>query len=459
MKNNTKKRRSLWIDSAFIIAILSMTAITLFLIVNVMNKDKGSNTTTTVAQEIITAPAQEVSTESITSSYPGIKIATETPKASKHPFIIRYPQTEYDGFNERVLEYVANLKIAYAAIQQQEGRVTKLDVSFETLQHLSGNYSFVMKAITYFADKDSQTEVQTFHINPETGKELAIEDIVGNDIEKLKRMASVVRDEIHTSPVFKDDVIKDSVWQPTEPMWVNYRNFALTDDSLILYFGTGEFTKRQAGPAAVEIPLHKLNPLLASRFQVATDQSTKQKNIALTFDDGPDPDYTVRILDILEKHKAKATFFMVGKRVHTYPEIAKKVAKAGHEIGNHTWNHPSLTKVDDTTLYNEVRSTSDIIEGVTGQLATVFRPPYGDVDDRVRESTKLPVVLWSVDTLDWEHHDPEILLAHIEKDVRPGSVILMHDIHESTADGLEAVLKYLQSQNYKFVTVSELDSY
>lgn len=459
MKNKKIKRRSLWIDGAFIIAILTMTAITLFLIVNVMSKDKDTGTTKTVAQEVIEAPKQEVLVESSTSSYPGIKIVTETPKKSKHPFIIRYPQTEYDGFNEGMLDYVKEMKIAYATIQQQEGRVTKLDVSFETLQHLSGNYSFVMQAVTYFADRDSQTEVQTFHINPETGKELTIEDIVGHDLENLKRMASVVRDEIHSSSVLKDDVIEDSVWQPTEPMWVNYRNFALTDDSLILYFGTGEFTKRQAGPAMVEIPLQKLNPFLASRFQIATNQSSKQKTIALTFDDGPDPDYTVRILDILDKYKAKATFFMVGKRVHTYPEIAKKVAKAGHELGNHTWNHPSLTKVDDTTLYNEVRSTSDIIEGVTGQLATVFRPPYGAVDDKVRESTKLPVVLWSVDTLDWEHHDPELLLAHIEKDVRPGSIILMHDIHETTADGLDAVLEYLQSQNYKFVTVSELDSY
>lgn len=457
MKNRKTKRRSIWIDSAFITAILTMTAIALFLIVNVMN-GKTEPTEATV-EKIIPAPVQEVSVESTTSPYPGIKIVTETPKKSKRPFVIQYPETEYEVFNERVLDYVDELKTAYAAIQPKQGRVTKLDVSFETLQHLSGNYSFVMQAVTYFADRDSQTEIQTFHINPETGNELTIKDIVGNDLEKLKRMASVVRDEIHTNPHLKDDVIEDSVWQPTEPMWINYRNFALTDDSLLVYFGTGEFTKKQAGPATVEIPLNKLNPFLASRFQVAEEQKNTQKKIALTFDDGPDPEHTMRILDILDTYKAKATFFMVGKRVHAYPDIAKEVAKAGHELGNHTWNHPSLTKVDDTTLYNEVKSTSDIIEGVTGQVATVFRPPYGAVDDRVRESTKLPVVLWSVDTLDWEHHDPGILIEHIEKDVRSGSVILMHDIHESTADGLEAVLTYLQSQNYKFVTVSELESY
>lgn len=458
MNETNKRRRSTWIDSALIITIITLISITLLLIVNVM-KTKDTSSTKHVTHEIIPAPKQEVSVESIISPYPGIKMFTEIPKDSKYPFIIRYPQTEYDGFNQQVLNYIDELKTRYAEEQQKKNKVSKLDVSFETLQHLSGNYSFVMRAVTYFADQDNQMEIQTFHINPETGEELKIEDIVDHNLEKLKRMARVVRDEIHNSPLLKGDVIKESVWQPTEPMWVNYRNFALTDDSLILYFGTGEFTKRQAGPATVEIPLRKLNPFLAKEFQVATDDTKKEKTIALTFDDGPDPTYTVRILETLEKYDAKATFFMLGNRVHSYPSIAKKVADAGHEIGNHSWNHPSLTGITDVALQSEVKGTSDIIEAITGQPATVFRPPYGAVDDRVRESTKLPVVLWNVDTLDWEHHDPELLLEHIAEDARAGSIILMHDIHKSTADGLDAVLENLQSQGYKFVTVSEMDDY
>lgn len=458
MKDSNKRRRSVWIDSALIITIITLVSITLLLIVNVM-KTKDTSSTKQVTHEVIPAPKQEVSVESSTSPYPGIKILSEKASESQYPFVIRYPQTEYDGFNQQVLDSVEELKTAYANKQQKKNRVSKLDVSFETLQHLSGNYSFVMQAVTYFADQDSHKEIQTFHINPETGDELTIEDIVDHDLEKLKRMASVVRNEIYHSPSLQDDVIKESVWQPTEPMWVNYRNFALTDDSLILYFGTGEFTKKQAGPATVEIPLRKLNSFLAKEFQVATEDDKKEKTIALTFDDGPDPNYTVRILETLEKYNAKATFFMLGNRVHSYPSIAKKVAEAGHEIGNHSWNHPSLTGVTDVALQSEVKGTSDIIEAITGQPATVFRPPYGAIDDRVRESTKLPVVLWNVDTLDWEHHDPELLLEHVTEATRAGSIILMHDIHKSTADGLDAVLENLQSQGYKFVTVSEMDDY
>ncbi|PIC87357.1 1,4-beta-xylanase [Sporosarcina sp. P20a] len=458
MKDSNKRRRSVWIDSALIITIITLVSITLLLIVNVM-KTKDTSSTKQVTHEVIPAPKQKVSVESSTSPYPGIKNLSEKANESQYPFVIRYPLTEYDGFNQQVLDSVDELKTAYANKQQKKNRVSKLDVSFETLQHLSGNYSFVMQAVTYFADQDSHKEIQTFHINPETGDELTIEDIVDHDLEKLKRIASVVRNEIYHSPSLQDDVIKESVWQPTEPMWVNYRNFALTDDSLILYFGTGEFTKKQAGPATVEIPLRKLNSFLAKEFQVATEDNKKEKTIALTFDDGPDPNYTVRILETLEKYNAKATFFMLGNRVHSYPSIAKKVAEAGHEIGNHSWNHPSLTGVTDVALQSEVKGTSDIIEAITGQPATVFRPPYGAVDDRVRESTKLPVVLWNVDTLDWEHHDPELLLEHVMEATRAGSIILMHDIHKSTADGLDAVLENLQSQGYKFVTVSEMDDY
>lgn len=459
MKITNTKRRSPWIDKIFIIAIVVMTSVAFILIMNVMKNPKDQGPIKQATHEIIPEPKQEVAVESITSSYPGIKEFVETANGAQYPFTIHYPQTEYDRFNQQVLDYVEELKTTYATEQKKNNRVSKLDVSFETLQHLSGNYSFVMRAVTYFADQDSQVEMHTFHINPETGNELAIQDIVDHNLEKLKRIASVVRDEIHHSPLLKDDVIDESVWQPTEPMWVNYQNFALTDDSLILYFGTGEFTKRQAGPATVEIPLNKLNPFIAKRFQVATDDTKKEKTIALTFDDGPDPIYTERILKTLDKYNAKATFFMLGNRVHSYPAIAKKVAEAGHEIGNHSWNHPSLTGVTDTELLSEVTGTSDIIKAATGKTATVFRPPYGAVDDRVRESTKLPVVLWNVDTLDWEHHDPELLLEHVTEATRAGSIILMHDIHKSTADGLDAVLENLQSQGYKFVTVSEMDDY
>ncbi len=148
---------------------------------------------------------------------------------------------------------------------------------------------------------------------------------------------------------------------------------------------------------------------------------------------------------------------MLGSRVEYYPEIAKKVQEAGHELGNHTWNHPDLTKAGVEKVRNEINETSSIIENVTGQKVTAFRPPYGAVNKTVRSQTNLPVILWDVDTLDWKHRDPNQLLAQVKGSTKDGSIILMHDIHQSTADGLDAVLAYLQSEGYTFVTVSELE--
>jgi len=181
------------------------------------------------------------------------------------------------------------------------------------------------------------------------------------------------------------------------------------------------------------------------------------KQVALTFDDGPDPEVTTAILATLKKYDAKATFFMLGSRVEYYPEIAKKVEKSGHELGNHTWNHPDLTKASSNKVNSEIAKTSTIIKDVTGKNATVFRPPYGAANDSVRAQTDLPSILWDVDTLDWKHRNADELLRIVKSSTQDGSIILMHDIHQSTADGLDSVLAHLKKEGFTFVTVSELD--
>ncbi|WP_228548254.1 polysaccharide deacetylase family protein [Sporosarcina obsidiansis] len=456
MKFKKRKRRSLWIDIAFSSAIMAMTAIALLLIFNT-----SDSSTSASPNKSAKAPKPEVSINSTDSTFPGIKIVTETSNDLNTPFAIQYPQSEYTDFNNRIVEYISQWKARYLKTNSSKNSTTskELNISFETLQHKSGIYSFVMFTTLSMSANDSQSEIRTFHIQPETGKGITMAELVGRDVEKLKRTAKVVRDHIYQNPEFKDILLAENVWKPTEPLWRNYRNFALTDKSIIFYYDAGVFTKKQAGPAVVEVPLEKLNPFLAKEFQVKVTQKPAGKKVALTFDDGPDPKSTVRILKTLKKYDAKATFFMLGSRVEYYPEIAQQVAEAGHELGNHSWNHPSLTKLPDKKLYDEVQGTTDIVKQVTGQPATVFRPPYGAVNDRVRAITNLPVVMWDVDTLDWKHHNPQKLLAKVKAHTRNGSIILMHDIHKSTADGLDAVLAYLQSQGYSFVTVSELENY
>ncbi|MGE7915766.1 polysaccharide deacetylase family protein [Lysinibacillus xylanilyticus] len=182
----------------------------------------------------------------------------------------------------------------------------------------------------------------------------------------------------------------------------------------------------------------------------------QKKRVALTFDDGPDAKVTPQVLAILKKYDAKATFFMVGTNVSKNPAIVEQVYEAGHEIGNHTWNHSKLTSLSTSAVKQEVDKTSNAIYNAIGQYPTVFRPPYGATNDKVRSVITMPSILWSIDTLDWKHRNADKVLSYVKASAKDGSIILMHDIHQSTANGLENVILYLQKQGYEFVTVSEI---
>ncbi|WP_036163937.1 polysaccharide deacetylase family protein [Lysinibacillus sphaericus] len=181
-----------------------------------------------------------------------------------------------------------------------------------------------------------------------------------------------------------------------------------------------------------------------------------KKRVALTFDDGPDAKVTPQILATLQKYDAKATFFMVGRNVPKNATIVKQIYDAGHEIGNHTSNHKKLTALSISGVRQEVNGTSNAIYAAIGQYPTVFRPPYGATNEQVRSVMTIPSILWSIDTLDWKHHNPDKILAYVKASVKDGSIILMHDIHQTTANGLDNVLLYLQKQGYEFVTISEI---
>ena len=181
-----------------------------------------------------------------------------------------------------------------------------------------------------------------------------------------------------------------------------------------------------------------------------------KKRVALTFDDGPDAKVTPQILATLKKYDAKATFFMVGKNVSKNATIVKQVYEAGHEIGSHTLSHKKLTSLSIAGVKQEVNGSSNAIYAAIGQYPTVFRPPYGATNEQVRSVITIPSILWSIDTLDWKHHNPDKILASVKASVKDGSIILMHDIHQTTANGLENVMQYLQKQGYDFVTVSEI---
>ena len=178
--------------------------------------------------------------------------------------------------------------------------------------------------------------------------------------------------------------------------------------------------------------------------------------VALTFDDGPHSKNTDDILNILSKYNAYATFFMLGSNAEKYPDVVKRVFDAGNEIGIHTWSHKELTKLSSDEIKKEVDNTASKIEKITGKRPTLVRPPYGSINENVKNTIDNPLILWNVDSLDWKSRDKEKIVPLVLNDVQDEDIILLHDIHSTTVPAVEEILKYLVENDYQVITVSQM---
>jgi peptidoglycan/xylan/chitin deacetylase (PgdA/CDA1 family) len=184
--------------------------------------------------------------------------------------------------------------------------------------------------------------------------------------------------------------------------------------------------------------------------------------IALTFDDGPNARLTSQLLDLLDAHHIKVTFFVIGQNVTQHPEIVSRAAREGHEIGNHSWSHPNLGKMSDEVVRRELQKTDDAIRSATGNRPNLMRPPYGSITARqkkwIKEEFGYKIILWDVDPLDWKRPGPAAVCNRIVRNIRAGSIILSHDIHPGTIEAMPSTIDQLEAKGFKFVTVSELIS-
>lgn len=222
--------------------------------------------------------------------------------------------------------------------------------------------------------------------------------------------------------------------------------------------------------------IDRLNSSLPVRFQGKTVRSLsldskdnvnipggKASPIALTFDDGPWPNMTSQILEILRKNNVKATFFLVGKQVQKYPQLVKQIVNEGHAVGNHTWSH-QYHLYDESAAAHEIDDNAALIYKLTGVKTSLFRPPAGILNNGLvayAQAKKYGVIMWSVDSKDWRYRSPtaQSLLESVAKDAKPGGIILLHDgggDRSSTVKALPELIAQLKKHGYNFVTVPEL---
>lgn len=184
----------------------------------------------------------------------------------------------------------------------------------------------------------------------------------------------------------------------------------------------------------------------------------KKPMIALTFDDGPNVPHTTRIVNQLKAYHARATFFCVGTQLQTKgaKKLVAQSSKYGNEIASHTFHHKNLAVISATDIQKESVETNNLIHAFTGKYPLLTRPPYGSVSEAVKNTITTPLILWSVDTMDWKTRNSNTTIAKVLKEVRDGDIILMHDYYEATAVAAEALIPQLIQKGYQLVTVSEL---
>ncbi len=256
--------------------------------------------------------------------------------------------------------------------------------------------------------------------------------------------------------------------------YISHPIFAFDGDDIILFFEAGTIAQREDGNISVRIAYEHMKPFISQdpkrvgllkeiqfwKNQNIASQSRLSKDwkkyVALTFDDGPNNTSTLKLLRILEKKWVKATFFVLGKNANQYPQVLKKIHDAWHEIESHTWDHPSLTKLSKDGIKAQIESTDRVIERVIWKKSRFVRPPYGAFNSKVQDVIGKPLLMWSVDPKDWKYRNIQHNISSTMKQVKNGSIILYHDIHDVSVRTIPRLIDELRLRGYEFLTVEQL---
>ena len=332
---------------------------------------------------------------------------------------------------------------------------------FDSAVYDSGNGALTMAiyAVEYNEDggkmKPVQTSIQTYLLDPVTLKVLNPMQVLTPD---YKEKASVFSKE-YLQKTYKEDQFLSHAGKYIKENDSNYNQMIISDGAMTVFFDEGTVLDASEGVIAVTIPKVYLGTSLRSKVIDRYIDADKPM-VAITYDDGPGGKSETAILKCLRKYGAVATFFYVGNRLSYSEKNVKTAYEIGCEVANHSWDHADLTGLSDRGVRSELTKTNKAIAKIIGVEPEIFRPPYGSYNDSVLNASKMPAILWTVDTMDWSSRDEKAVFKIIKKQKNlDGKIILMHSIYGSTAKATEKIVPYLLDKGYQLVTVSELIKY
>lgn len=417
----------------------------------------------------------EAAKEVVVSSeiYPGLNLKTTTQEADTYTLFVSQPYTNIKEIDEPIEELINQQQNGFIReVKEVEDMLIENDfnahfnIQTTTAKLADKVYSLELEAYQITGGASGATTIQPFVLDLNSNEQLTVDDMLKLEENEVNEIQELVYGEIQSNSEISEYIFEDLLAEALE----NPANWKVSAnlESVNFHFNQGQIAAAAAGAIKVEVSMeemiHYLIPGFAEKIGLEIPEKPvvldpDGKYVALTFDDGPHADVTPRILEILSQHEAKATFYMLGSQVEYYPSIAKQVLDEGHEIGDHTLSHKDLTRLNQTQIKSEIQTSSNHILEATGSLPKSIRPPYGAFNDSVGEivqGLELPVIMWSVDSLDWKSRDAQAINHEVMTTVHPGAIILLHDIHATTADALPQLLTNLENEGYEFLTVTEL---
>ena len=384
-------------------------------------------------------------------------------------YVLQYPKTGYPAVDARIEEIVAETRNAFdqeylPMMQEEEGKkksVSDTDpilyLGYESYLTDNDQMSLIFFETHETASTSPFTSIHIYHFDLDADEEVSAETLMWTG---FRQNASAYTQTYFTETEPYRNGLFGNYAALLAPEAGRFDRFALTPEGVLFYFDRYDLFPGSYGTVSLLIPYEDMQTKIEPPKEEPvseTVQPVDKPMVALTFDDGPNPQNTNAILDTLEKYDVTATFFDLGSLVERYPDVVKREVALGCEVGSHSYDHKNFSKLTDAEIADDIKKTAAAFQKVLGRDPTLFRPPYGSCDERVKKQFSMPLVLWSIDTLDWKSRDADAVMDVIKSAGNlDGKVILMHGIYSSSAEATALLIPYLLEQGYELVTVSEL---
>ena len=344
---------------------------------------------------------------------------------------INYPNTDYKKLNDIIKLDIDNI---YNDFKSKYNNKDELNIDYK-INEFDGFINILLDISI-----NSSNYIKTYFFDINNNNFLNINDIVDNN--------SIYQ--------IKNNLVKENINIHYLDNYINKLPFFIDNDLNIYINSNNKTIRKNYSNIDYKIDLNiKNNYAKVNSYKINNKVlDINKKYVALTFDDGPSI-YTKEIIDTLKKHEVNATFFILGNKVKPYQELLNESLNNGNILGNHSYNHKWLIKLNEDELNNQIIKTNEEIKLYTGFTPTLLRPTYGSVNNKVKH-LNMDIVLWTVDTMDWKYRNVSTIVSRATKKLKDGDIILMHDIYKTSALAVDKIITEIKKQGFELVTIPEL---